>query len=166
MVTCELSRVCWVKQGQHIRQHMQFTRGRKRPKAPFAKGCGKTVQVTIVAAERGQHRDQKQHIHTPRPSTHPLPSLPPLPLPLPQPPSPSHPKPCPPLCRAVHTPRPPTPLPMPPALAPALRLMPHVLPQQRRAGGHGAVGPQPLGGNGPRHPHQDAPEHPCGAAPQ
>ena len=37
------------------------------PVAPYkiAKGLWKTVQVTIFAVERGQHRDQKQHIHIP-----------------------------------------------------------------------------------------------------
>ena len=28
MVTCELSRVCWLRRNQHNRQHMQITRRR------------------------------------------------------------------------------------------------------------------------------------------
>jgi len=39
MVTCELSRVCWLKRCQHNMQHMQITRGGKRlvktPPPPF-----------------------------------------------------------------------------------------------------------------------------------
>ena len=42
MVTCELSRVCWLRPDQHNRQRMQFTRrreklvkSRRRPWAPL-----------------------------------------------------------------------------------------------------------------------------------
>ena len=38
MVTCELSRVCWLRRNQHNRQHMQITRRREKacqePKRP------------------------------------------------------------------------------------------------------------------------------------
>ena len=102
---------------------MQFARGRKRRKAPFAKGCGKMVQVTIVAVERGLDRDQRQHIHTP-PPTHPpfppSPAPPPSTTPVPIPPQALPPSlPCRPHTPAPHsTTHAPSPRPSPPCHAP------------------------------------------------
>ena len=52
-----------------------MSRAENGPRRLSQKVCGKTVQVTIFAVDRGQHRDQKQHIHTEtkqigRPSPH------------------------------------------------------------------------------------------------
>ena len=65
MVTCELSRVCWLKRSQHNMQHMQITRRREKSlsRAETALGAFRKRSVRRMcrgpfAWERGQHQTE------------------------------------------------------------------------------------------------------------